>query len=107
MPESLAIVGLVVATLLYALLVRRRAEVRSIAHGLSRALAASNDIAMGRLRASSRPKPTVAVATPDLSREPGFVEKRWGDDRRTALERRRGRGRRTGNDRRQNDATST
>ena len=54
MPETLALVGLVMATILYALMVRRRAIGRFGALTLSRALAASNEIGLSRLAASMR-----------------------------------------------------
>lgn len=106
MPETLAIVGLVLATVLYALLVRRRSFVRTGVLALSRALAASNEIALGRLRASSRPRNADVQASHDVPDEPGFVERRSGEDRRHIFQRRRGRGRRSGGDRRQNGASS-
>jgi len=107
MPESLALVGLVLATVLYALLVRRRAEVRAGILSLGRALDASNKIALGRLQASSRPRKPDPEPFPDPSDEPGFVERRSGSDRRHIFDRRRGRGRRTGGDRRRNGASSS
>jgi hypothetical protein len=107
MPETLALVGLVMATVLYALLVRRRTVGRMGALSLSRALAASNEIALGRLRASSRPRKEAAQASAEAAVEPVFVERRAGDDRRHLNERRRGRGRRTGGDRRRGGASST
>ena len=42
MPEILAIIGLALATVLYALLVRRRSTLRIGLQGMSRALLASN-----------------------------------------------------------------
>ena len=106
MPESLAIVGLVLATLLYALLVRRRAEIRAGVLSLSRALSASNEIALGRLRTSFRGhKPDAAAPLIGPDGEP-FDERRSGSERRRANERWRGRGRRTGGDRRGNGASS-
>ena len=106
MPETLALIGLVLATVLYALLVRRRAGVRTGAVFMGRALAASNDIAMGRLRASLRLQPAVTEATGDLSREPASVERRAGEDRRQVTQRSPGRGRRTGGDRRWGGSSS-
>jgi hypothetical protein len=91
MPEILAIAGLVIATVLYALLVRRRSLVRSGIESMSRALSASNEIAMARLRSgfgATQSDPAAAV------------ERRSGTDRRKANDRRRGRGRRRGGDRR-------
>lgn len=99
MPETLALVGLVLATVLYAFMVRRRAGVRFGALSLSRALAASNEIGLSRLRASLRPNKSERTA-PAASSEAVLVERRGGDDRRRANERWRGRGRRDGGDRR-------
>jgi hypothetical protein len=106
MPETLALVGLILATILYTLLVRRRAVIRAGVLSLSRALTASNEIALGRLRTSFRghrrdaPMP---MSGPDGA---PFEERRSGGDRRSANERWRGRGRRDGGDRRRNDASS-
>lgn len=94
MPEVLALTGLVLGTVLYALLVRRRSLVRSGIESMSRALSASNDIALARLRGGFRPPPAAAEVTVVAE------ERRTGQDRRRARERRRGRGRRTGGDRR-------
>jgi hypothetical protein len=93
MPEILALLGLVIATGLYFGLVRRRVGVREGIASMSRALAASNDIAMARLSRGFRDDSApVAPAAP--------VERRSGQDRRRWTDRRRGRGRRTGGDRR-------
>ena len=93
MPEVLALTGLVIATLLYALLVRRRSTVRFGVASMSRALSASNDIALARLRgafgAEATPTETIVV-----------TDRRSGQERRGSHERRRGRGRRAGGDRR-------
>ena len=94
MPEILALVGLVIATVLYLLLVRRRSAIRAGVKSLSRALSASNEIALARISASFRSERPAPVATD------GFVERRSGQDRRKWYDRRRGRGRRTGGDRR-------
>jgi len=104
MPEALAIVGLVLATILYALLVRRRAEIRAGVLSLSRALSASNEIALGRLRTSFRAhKPEAAAPVIGPDGEP-FEDRRSGRDRRRGTM--RWRGRRTGGDRRGNGASS-
>ena len=105
MPETLALVGLVMATLLYALMVRRRAIGRFGALTLSRALTASNEIALSRLHLSTRRR-NAGPATPEVVVDGVIVEeRRTGDDRRQTNERRRGRGRRSGGDRRR-DASS-
>jgi hypothetical protein len=99
MPEILALVGLVIATVLYLLLVRRRSSLREGVRSLSRALSASNEIALARISAglrAERPAPTTAAV----------VERRSGQDRRKWYDRRRGRGRRAGGDRRRG-ASST
>ena len=93
MPEILALVGLVIATVLYLLLVRRRSSLRDGVRSLSRALSASNEIALARISAglrSERPATTTDAV----------VERRSGQDRRKWYDRRRGRGRRAGGDRR-------
>jgi hypothetical protein len=97
MPELLALVGLVIATLLYFLLVRRRASIREGLASMSRALAASNEMALQRLHLKpSRP------AQPESDWREGIVgqDRRSGKDRRQTNHRRFGRGRRTGGDRR-------
>ena len=105
MPETLAIVGLVLATVLYALMVRRRAGVRFGALSLSRALAASNEIGLSRLRASLRPNKSDRMVSAAASNAEVPVERRSGDDRRRGNERWRGRGRRDGGDRRRGAPT--
>lgn len=104
MPETLAIVGLVLATILYALMVRRRAGVRFGALSLSRALTASNEIGLSRLRASLRPNKSDRMAS-SASNEEVLDERRSGGDRRRGSERWRGRGRRNGGDRRRGAPT--
>src|SRR5262245_21424156 len=93
MPEGLAIVGLVLATILYALLIRRRSSIRAGIRSMSKALSASNEVAMARLRSGFRSEPE-----PPLARVPG--DRRSGEDRRKFTDRRIGRGRRSGGDRR-------
>ena len=107
MPETLALVGLVLATILYALLVRRRTAVREGVMSLGRALAASNEIALGRLRTSFRGHKTTAAAPISGAHGAPFEERRSGGDRRRPYERWRGRGRRSGGDRRKGGASST
>ena len=54
MPQILAISGLVIATLLYFMLVRRRSSVRSGIQRMSRARSASNEVALSRIRGGLR-----------------------------------------------------
>jgi hypothetical protein len=59
-PEILALTGLAIATLLYFMLVRRRASDRIGVLTMHHALAASNDVALARMRSSlgrSDPEP--------------------------------------------------
>jgi hypothetical protein len=108
MPEVLAITGLVIATVLYALLVRRRSVMRFGIESMSRALHASNEIALSRLRIGSRPERAERAAeTGDWRDGVTLIERRSGQDRRGATDRRRGRGRRAGGDRRRGRLSST
>ena len=100
MPEILALVGLVIATVLYLLLVRRRTSLREGVRSLSRALSASNEIALARISAGLRSDRTAAPTTQAV------VERRSGQDRRKWYDRRRGRGRRAGGDRRRGGSSS-
>lgn len=97
MPELLALVGLVIATLLYFLLVRRRASIREGLASMSRALAASNEMALQRLHLKPAP-----AKQPEGDWRDGIVgqDRRSGTDRRSTNHRRFGRGRRTGGERR-------
>jgi hypothetical protein len=99
MLEILAIAGLVFGTLAYFLLVRRRASVRSGLWTMSRALAASNEIALQRLHLKPPERPPESG---EGDWREGIVAKdrRSGKDRRSADHRRFGRGRRSGGDRR-------
>ena len=99
MPETLALVGLVIATVLYLLLVRRRSSLREGVRSLSRALSASNEIALARISAGLRSEKPVAPTS-------GAVERRSGQDRRKWYDRRRGRGRRAGGDRRRGGSST-
>ena len=94
MPEALGLIGLVIATVLYALLVRRRALLRFGLDSLSRALSASNEIALARISRGFRLQAPISEATEVVS------DRRSGTDRRRLWDRRRGRGRRSGGDRR-------
>jgi hypothetical protein len=94
MPELLALAGLVIATVLYSLLVRRRSLLRFGVDSMSRALSASNEVALERMRRGFRSESPAPEAA-------GIVtDRRSGKDRRGPEDRRRGRGRRTGADRR-------
>lgn len=101
MPELLALTGLLIATVLYALLVRRRSAVRVGIDTMGRALTASNEIALARIRTGIGSK---RVASPDVRSDwrdgINVTDRRSGRDRRGSSDRRRGRGRRTGGDRR-------
>jgi hypothetical protein len=100
MPEILALTGLVIATLLYALLVRRRSIVRFAIDSMSRALSASNEVAMARLRTFRGGSAAPAEDPGDWRDRIVVADRRSGKDRRRWFDRRRGRGRRTGGDRR-------
>ncbi len=107
MPEVLALTGLVIATVLYALLVRRRSLMRFGVDTMSRALSASNEIALSRLRTGFRPEPK-AMPEPTGDWRDGIVvtDRRSGKDRRHSRDNRRGRGRRAGGDRRHEDQSA-
>lgn len=107
MPEVLALAGLVIATVLYALLVRRRSVVRFGMESMSRALSASNEIALSRLRTGFRPERTAQPEKKGDWRDGiTVVDRRAGDDRRRSDDRRRGRGRRAGGDRRREGSSN-
>lgn len=102
-PVILVLLGLVIGAAAYALLVRRRVIERLSHVTLARALAASNDIGLARIReASDRRRGRDAAVPTSFATDAGevMVERRSGDDRRQTDDRRRGRGRRTGGDRR-------
>jgi len=105
MPQILAISGLVLATLLYFMLVRRRSSVRHGIQSMSRALSASNEVALSRIRGSFRPPATSAVEKEDWRDGIVVTDRRSGRDRRKWSDRRLGRGRRTGSDRRQSESS--
>jgi len=98
MPELLALTGLLIATVLYALLVRRRSLLRHGVESMSRALSASTDIALARLGRGFRSEPSKALG--DWRDEIVRTDRRSGEDRRRSHGRRFGRGRRIGGDRR-------
>ena len=101
MPELLALIGLLIATLLYALLVRRRSSLRSGIASMGRALAASNEIALARMSRGFKPAGPAGGEAAEV-----VTERRSGTDRRRAWDRRRGRGRRSGGDRRRGATSS-
>ena len=98
--ELLALIGLVIAVVLYALLVRRRALLRNFGASMARQLAASNEIALGRIRDAAQRSAARATGRSERDSEGIVAERRSGFDRRVFIDRRRGRGRRTGGDRR-------
>ena len=101
-PVLFVLVGLVIGVTLYALLVRRRAAERFGHISLARALAASNEIGLARIReaAGRRRGASAVVGDATDTRDVVVTDRRSGMDRREADDRRRGRGRRTGSDRR-------
>lgn len=100
MPQLLAFVGLIIGVALYWLLVRRRVFGRVTGIELARALSASNQVALTRIRDAPRRKADKLAAI-DNPPPPGVSpERRSGDDRRGGRDPWRGRGRRTGGDRR-------
>lgn len=100
MPDLLALAGLLIAAGLYALLVRRRATLRSSVRELADALTMSNEIALSRFRDAPRRRADAVAAIDDRPGSEVVVERRSGVERRDVDERRRGRGRRAGGDRR-------
>ena len=101
--QVLALVGLVIGAALYALLLRRRVAERVELLTMSRALSASNEIALARMRDAPRLR---AAALAAVEEAPGVGvlvrDRRSGDDRRVENQSGRGRGRRAGGDRRRN-----
>jgi hypothetical protein len=100
MPQLLAFVGLIIGVALYWLLVRRRVFGRITGIELARALSASNEVALTRIRDEPRRKADDLAALdnpppPDVS-----PERRSGNDRRGGRNPWRGRGRRAGGERR-------
>ncbi len=95
MPEPLVLTGLLIATVLYALLVRRRSLLRRGVASMSRALAASNDIALARIGRGFRPAAPAGSEAAEI-----ITDRRSGTERRGYWDRRLGRGRRSGGDRR-------
>lgn len=99
--QVLALVGLVIGAALYALLLRRRRAERVQQLTMSRALSASNEIALARMRDAPRIR-AAALAAVDEAPGLGILvrDRRSGKDRRVETQAGRGRGRRAGGDRR-------
>jgi hypothetical protein len=100
MPDTLAFVGLAIGAALYGLLVRRRVAGRMSGGELARALIASNQTALARIRDAPRRRAAAIAAIDERPGSEVIPERRSGEDRRAGREHRRGRGRRTGGDRR-------
>jgi hypothetical protein len=105
--QVLALVGLVIGAALYALLLRRRVAERVEQLTMSRALTASNEIALARVRDAPRVRAAAVAATAAVEvvdEAPGIGvlvrDRRSGKDRRAENQAGRGRGRRAGGDRR-------
>ena len=99
--QLLALIGLVIGAALYALLVRRRGAERLDHVTMSRALTASNEIALARMREAPRAR-AEAIAGIDERTDPAVIvpDRRSGGDRRASGWSAQGRGRRSGGDRR-------
>lgn len=107
--QIVAFVGLLIGVALYALLVRRRVTERVDQLTMSRALTASNEIALARMRDAPRDRAAAmaaAASAASAAEPPGLGvlvrDRRSGKDRRVENQAGRGRGRRTGGDRRRN-----
>lgn len=100
MPDTLALVGLTIGAALYWLLVRRRVAGRMSGGELARALIASNQVALTRIRDAPRRRAKAVATIDDRPGTEVVAERRSGEERRVGREHRRGRGRRTGGDRR-------
>jgi hypothetical protein len=99
--QLLALVGLVLGAALYLLLVRRRMTERVDRLTMSRALSASNEIALARMRDEPKIKAAALAAMEDRPGSGILVgDRRSGGDRRSENQAGRGRGRRSGGDRR-------
>lgn len=98
--QLLALVGLVIGAALYALLLRRRMAERVQQLTMSRALSASNEIALARMRDAPRIRAAALAAV----EKPGLGvlvrDRRSGQDRRVEAQGGRARGRCAGSDRR-------
>jgi hypothetical protein len=103
--QVLALLGLFIGAALYALLLRRRMAERVEQLTMSRALTASNEIALARMRDAPRIREAALAAKDDApGSEVGVLvrDRRSGKDRRGENAAGRGRGRRAGGDRRRN-----
>jgi hypothetical protein len=101
--QVLALVGLVIGAALYALLLRRRVAERVELLTMARALSASNEIALARMRDAPRIRAAALAALEEAPALGVLVrDRRSGDDRRIENQAGRGRGRRAGGDRRRN-----
>jgi hypothetical protein len=99
--QLLALIGLVLGAALYGLVVRRRVTERLDTVTMSRALSASNEIALARMRDAPRIRAEALAALADGGDAKVIVEdRRSGADRRSNDWSARGRGRRSGGDRR-------
>ena len=90
--QLLALIGLVIGAGLYALLVRRRGAERLDHVTMSRALTASNEIALARMRDAPRVRAAALEAIAD-GRDPSVLDRDADavaviEDRRSALDRR-------------------
>jgi hypothetical protein len=103
MPYLLAFVGLIIGAAAYWLLVRRRVFGRISGVELARALTASNQVALDRIRNAPRRRADTVAAIDDRPGAELIGDRRSGTDRRGPREIWRGRGRRTGGDRRQGE----
>ena len=99
-PVLLTLAGLLIAAGLYAILVRRRATVRTDGRELEEAMAISNQIGLSRIRDAPRRRADAVAALDDRPGDEVTPERRSGVDRRDVDQHRRGRGRRAGGDRR-------
>jgi hypothetical protein len=98
--QILVVLGLVLGTVLYAFLVRRRVAERLDVVTMSRALAHSNEVALARIFNGPRDRAGAMDALEDRHDGEIVHERRSGTDRRAGRQRFRGRGRRSGGDRR-------
>lgn len=89
MPQILALVGLVIGAALYWLLVRRRVLGRITGSELARALVASNQVALARIRDAPRRRAEADGAIDDRPGSDLTPERRSGDERRSARDHRR------------------
>ena len=95
----LVFAGLIIAVILYAALIRRRADGRAMGMTLASQLTASNQTALERIADAARRRREALENASAAAAPSGLAERRAGIERRTD-DRRRGRGRRQGGDRR-------